>query len=64
MEETKYIVEMDGQIVARDMILKDAVILIKGLAQEYYKQMEYGGEITLKEEPRVKEKDYDKSSDY
>lgn len=53
MEETKYIVEMDGQVVARDMILQDAVILIKGLAQEYYKQMEYGGKITLKEESRV-----------
>lgn len=52
MNETKYIVEMSGDIVARGMILNDAVILIKGLAQEYDKEMEYGGKITLYEEPK------------
>lgn len=53
MGETKYIVEMDGQIIAKGMSLADASILIKALAEEYYKQMEFGGKITLMEEPRT-----------
>lgn len=53
MSERKYVVELDGQIVARDMDIYTATILIKALAQEYYKQMEFGGKITLYEEPRI-----------
>ena len=53
MNETKYIVELDGHIVARYMDIYTATILIKGLAQEYYAQMEHGGKITLYEEPRT-----------
>lgn len=55
MSERKYVLELDGQIVARDMDIYTATILIKALAQEYYAQMEYGGKITLYEEPRAKE---------
>lgn len=55
MSERKYVVELDGHIVARDMDIYTATILIKALAQEYYTQMEYGGKITLYEEPRAKE---------
>lgn len=51
MSERKYIVEIDGLVVARDMDIYTATILIKGLAQEYYVQMEHGGKITLYEEP-------------
>ena len=54
MSETKYVVELDGQIVARDMNMYTATMLIKALAQEYYVQMEHGGRITLYEEPRAK----------
>lgn len=53
MSERKYVVELDGHIVARDMDIYTATILIKALAEEYYAQMEYGGRITLYEEPRV-----------
>lgn len=60
MGETKYIVEMDGQIIAKGMILADAAILIKGLAEEYCKQMEFGGKITLMEEPRTEINNSDK----
>lgn len=52
MSERKYVVELDGQIVARDMDINTAAILIKALAEEYYMQMEYGGRITLYEEPK------------
>lgn len=55
MSETKYVIELDGEIIARDMDIRTATILIKALAEEYYKQMEYGGKITLYEEPREKE---------
>lgn len=54
MNEIKYIVELDDHIVARDMDIYTATILIKGLAQEYYAQMEYGWKITLYEDPRTK----------
>lgn len=55
MSERKYVVELDGHIVARDMEIYTATILIKALAQEYYVQMEHGGKITLYEEPRVED---------
>lgn len=55
MSERKYAVELDGHVVARDMDIYTATILIKALAQEYYTQMEYGGKITLYEEPRDRE---------
>lgn len=54
MIETKYVVELDGQIVARDMDINTATILIKALANEYHLQMRYGGKITLYEEQRTK----------
>ena len=52
MNERKYIVELDGHIVARDMDIYTATILIKGLAREYYVQMERGGKTIMYEEPR------------
>jgi hypothetical protein len=55
MSERKYVVELAGQIVARDMDIYTATILIKALAQEYYMQMEHGGKITLYEEPRAED---------
>lgn len=60
MEETRYKVEMDGQIVARYMILADALILIKGLAEEYYETMKYGGKILLMEEERTSTEEREK----
>lgn len=55
MSETKYVVELDGQIIARDMDIDTATILIKALANEYYMQMQYGGKITLYEEQGTRE---------
>lgn len=54
MSETKYVIELDGHIVARDMDIYTATILIKALAQEYYVQMHSGGKITLYEDPGTK----------
>lgn len=36
MSERRYKVEYHGEIIARDMKLEDALILIKGLINEYY----------------------------
>ncbi len=36
MEEVKYLVEVDGNIVAKEMSLKDATIFIRALFEEYW----------------------------
>lgn len=47
MEEKRYDVLMDG-VIAENMLLEDAVLLIKALAIEYYNSMDFGAKITLK----------------
>lgn len=37
MEEIKYLVEVDGEPVAKDMTLKDATIFVRALFEEYWK---------------------------
>ena len=44
-------VELDGFIVAKDMDINTATLLIKAMASEYYLQMQHGGKITLLEDP-------------
>jgi hypothetical protein len=45
MIEDKYRVIMGGHIIAKDMSLANAVILLKGIFDEYYE--EYGLEATI-----------------
>lgn len=52
MSESKYVVIMGGSVVATEMTLADACILIKGLAEAYYMEMECGGCIELREMQR------------
>ena len=36
MTETKYIVKMDDRIIAKDMVLEDALVLVEGLFNKYF----------------------------
>lgn len=56
MNETKYMVEFDGQIVAREMDIQIATTLIKALANEFDGNMRLGAKIALCEEPRCCDK--------
>lgn len=49
MSETKYLVRMDGTVVAENMRIEDALLLIKALANEYYNSMHMGSVIELTE---------------
>ena len=47
MKERRYDILMNG-VVAENMLLEDAVILMKALAAEYYNSMDFGAEIILR----------------
>lgn len=47
MFERKYIVLIDGKPVAENMDMETALILVKGLFEEYYN--ECGFEVTIKD---------------
>jgi hypothetical protein len=49
MIEDKYRVIMGGHIIARDMSLDHATILLKGIFDEYY--AEPGLEVTIQRQP-------------
>lgn len=53
MNESRYILKFNGETIATGMDLKTAVLLAKACAREYYKSMEMGAEITIKEEERI-----------
>ena len=59
MRENRYKVLMNQEIVARDMDIKTAIILVKALFEEYY--LVHNMTISVKEEDRVEkidERDY------
>lgn len=47
MGETKYVVEMDGLVVARDMDITIAALLVKALSENYCQSMQYGSKIVV-----------------
>lgn len=49
MIEDKYRVIMGGHIIAKDMSLEHATILLKGIFEEYY--AEPGLEVTIQRQP-------------
>jgi len=51
MNEEKYEVYFDKTLMAENMCIDTALILISAIADKYYKQVEYGAEITIKAMP-------------
>ena len=59
MGENRYKVLINNEVVARDMDIKTATILVKALFEEYY--LDHNMIISIKEEDRVEkidERDY------
>lgn len=52
MEEYRYVVKFNNDVIAKGMRMSDAVILIKALADAYAGDMAAGSEISLKEMER------------
>lgn len=50
MIEKRYIVEFCGETVAYGMNIDTAIILIEALSEKYYRDMEMGATISLREE--------------
>lgn len=53
MFERKYKVTMEGQVMAENMTIDTALVLIKALANEYWREMEEQGKISLLEMERI-----------
>lgn len=51
MEENRYKVLIDNEVVAKDMDIKTATVLVKALFEEYYN--DYAMAVTIKQEDRV-----------
>lgn len=50
MIEKRYMVKFRGEIVAHGMNIDTAILLIEALAEKYYRDMEMGATISLRDE--------------